>query len=558
MLSDSFTNPWTDLHEYLFVNAQIMNEGTERSSLESGLPVFFLASSAALLRGVLSSSSSPAAARQGIWLVILLWLSASLLRDLAFCLFAHVVFVCALASFALRSQQAERPHAPRGLVSLATASLLSLADSCLVGSWTALVFDTFYAASRLHSHFTFSAFVAVTLSHALYQYYKRRRRALQRGLQGMPLVTSTPNLSQSAFFAGPNSSSRRSRHDDEEQWYRWTMHQSLRWMATVLPPERAETVTRALGPERITCRQLFGLSATELRQMTLLPVGVILELLEHVQTLQEESPCPPDLVPRVRTTATDSHHPNTQAATESSLALERRNGERFHSEESSSWLDRYDAEYSNASDARVAAASSVSTVVIPDGYDMDDSAHDQRAQSVMKERFGLELPELRNKYEDDDDSGAAVPATPNAAPRPMQAPPSRTATAVGSSSSPVVASAAAAASTEASNSHALEDLLPSDFLANMPPHIASIAQRKPDLVRQILASKKPTGQRLLPVKDDQMDGKMPAVPEHDDDSDNDEEEEEYTTSGDEGERTELLRHRRKKPPPQAYNSIWNG
>ena len=92
-------------------------------------------------------------------------------------------------------------------------------------------------------------------------------------------------------------------------------------------------------------------------------------------------------------------------------------------------------------------------------------------------------------------------------------------------------------------------MLPPDFLANMPPHIAAIAQSKPDLVRKILASK-----QSLSRPTTSLQRAPPRIQEVDEDGLEDEDN--ATLSGEEGERTELLRQRRKKPPPHhAYQSI---
>ena len=477
-----------------------MNE--ENDSLEEArLPTFFLASSASLLTFALSAG--PTAARQGILLTVLLWLSATLLLEghsTTFTFYPHVVFWFALVSFVLKILRAEQPHR---VVSF--DKVHPLATSCLVGSWTALWLDTFFA-TWVYSYTINVCALLVSLSHAVYQYDRRRRRSFQRGMEGLPLVTSRNNLPTFAT----NASSQRSHHNEE--WYRWNIHESLQWIASTttssLPEHGGETVMRVLGSERLTCRQLLGLSATELHQMTHLPLGVILQLLEQVQTLQEQFPCPPDLLP---------NYPPAQSA----ATRESSNPTGKEQRKDSSWLDRYDAEYSHSE------SQMPSDTAVPDEYNMD-GAISERASSLMKERFGLELPEIRAKS--NDDSAASRSAPPQ---QTRQAPP------------PFAASGAAPLPVAPPSRRNLDALLPPDFLANMPPHIAAIAHSKPDLVRKILASKR---SGVPPLDND----KMPAVAEQDD------EDEDYAASGDEGERTELLRQRRKKPPPQAYNSIWDG
>uniref|UniRef100_A0A7S3LEK6 Uncharacterized protein n=1 Tax=Amphora coffeiformis TaxID=265554 RepID=A0A7S3LEK6_9STRA len=152
----------------------------------------------------------------------------------------------------------------------------------------------------------------------------------------------------------------------------------------------------------------------------------------------------------------------------------------------------------------------------------------------------MELPSIRIKPKEENEESIHRISPPEPT-RQAQSPPE------------VTAAAPNAAAAQPSTTSKLNSLLPPEFLANMPPHIAAIAHSKPDLVRKILASKQQPA-LLSDAMSPMLYGKMPAVPEQQDD----EEDEEYTTSGDEGERTELLRQRRKKAPPQAYNSIWNG
>eukprot|EP00977_Amphora_coffeiformis_P027037 scaffold32463_cov221-Amphora_coffeaeformis.AAC.1 len=182
-----------------------------------------------------------------------------------------------------------------------------------------------------------------------------------------------------------------------------------------------DTIRRILGPEGLTCRQLLRLSATELYQTTQLPLGLVLQLLEQIKALHEEFPCPPDLLPN-HAYGSNPHQTTTTVS------------EHFQ-EESSSWLDRYDAEYSH-SESRIQRPSDTTTVS-HGGYTnkntntMDDESvvvPEQRAQSLMKERFGLELPSIRIKPKEENEESIHRISPPEPT-RQAQSPPEVTAAA---------------------------------------------------------------------------------------------------------------------------------
>jgi len=553
------------------------------------LPIFFLASSASLLTTVLIGPPR-SVPRQGILLTVLLWLSVTLLQEggTTLSLYPHLVLLCVLISFASpiprAAQQARRSTKRRPIFSFFSGCgryhgwINPLITSCLVGSWTALFLDTFFT-SLVYPYLQVCALL-VSFGHALYQYHQWRQRALHHELEGIPLVTSNNNLRSSGmnFTNHQNQSSsispRQHRShfcDDDKLWYAWNSHESLRWMTStgsVFPNEDdRDTVRRILGSEGLTCRQLLPLSATELHQTTQLPLGLVLQLLEHVQALHVQFPCPPDLVPNY-THGTNPRH-------KQSFVSNRTNPDERFREESSSWLDRYDAEYSHSeSSSRIHHQHEETRTISHDGYTTNNNTVDgdsivvpeQRAQSLMKERYGLELPTIRPKSKEGNDGSNDHTLQPQSNRQDLSS----------LSSAAVAAAAAAAAVPNAiplpvvaqSNTNKLDTMLPREFLDNMPPHIAAIAHSKPDLVRKILASKQQ--QQTLPpppppsssgvATSPILDSKMSSISEQqiEDDDEDEQEEEEYTTSGDEGERTELLRQRRKKTPPKAYNSIWNG
>jgi hypothetical protein len=75
-------------------------------------------------------------------------------------------------------------------------------------------------------------------------------------------------------------------------------------------------------------------------------------------------------------------------------------------------------------------------------------------------------------------------------------------------------------------------------MAGLPPHIAEIAHRKPDLVRQIIDSHRAKSRRLDVNRSDNLENVT---------EDKEEDELSLDEEDDDDERTELLRQRRKQP-----------
>jgi hypothetical protein len=319
---------------------------------------------------------------------------------------------------------------------------------------------------------------------------------------------------------------------DERLWYTWTSRQVLEWMAAYQPPVVSDYdhhnrsydngsgsdnhkykyasssssnnyATHDNGIEDngdnidywnddnendmtinaiwISCLAAEGLQGTHLDQLvttegnggttvadmhrdTGMPYGPAAALLQAVRdlTVRHERP-------RNRTDHGDIEGVDGAAAT-------------------SSWLTQHDQEYGYTS-----AATKYSN------DDSDSSNQRQRrpatnndidpematkAQNLMTERFGLELPEIRLPQQQQE-------------PQPQQQPdPSRDYGEDTASLSEDPLSDLAATQMNADlwknsapiSSSSLMDF-PPEFLANMPPHLSEIIRRKPELVQQILASR---------------------------------------------------------------------
>jgi hypothetical protein len=481
------------------------------SSVEYRLPTFFLASSALLLYHAVSST-----ARDGLVLVVLLWLTASL-QARTVSIYGHGIFFVTLLSLVWQQYQTSPSHilCSRPATQRSVALLSPFLSSVRLGAWTGLFLDTFITKiGGIPERTLLGVAALITLIHALYQWSRGRRQSWQQGLTGLPLVTNHGDL-----LTHPPSRTDESRRwvPDAVEWYHWGVAESLQWMGRL--PKQGEQLVRLLGPEMLTCRQLRGLSVTDLRQMTQLPLGSVVDLLEQVQALEDRSPCPRDLLP---------HYSLAQGAATTNAH------ERTDDKGPKSWLERYDEEYSLSS-----RNLSIPNTTSNGDNELPVEATD-RAQSIMKERFGLELPEIRHNATTT--SGTESRSTD---PGSMVAP-----------------SHMAATESRAPKAAMGMNSLPPEFLANMPPHISAIARSNPELVRKILASKRPAVTDKAPVEShaglftvpEPSSGREDDYSEEEWDDEDDGDDETYATS-EEGERTELLRQRRRRPPPAAYHSI---
>jgi hypothetical protein len=225
------------------------------------------------------------------------------------------------------------------------------------------------------------------------------------------------------------------------------------------------------------------------------------------------------------------------------------------------WLAQHDQQYNYQPYAVATEPAFDQQNAVDDNEDVLDPQVIDRAQDLMRERFGLELPEIKRNI---DEAGQASPPPPKAreASRGDQVMPQ---TNVDDRKPPPNDIEIDLANLEG---------LPPEFLANMPPDISEIVRRNPELVGKMLSETQrrttrpsptpPVQQRQQPVEQDrghlgarwtsEMSG-LDIVHEETSEllaSD-------YTNSNDrerdeqDGERTELLRNRRARS--SRYKSI---
>ena len=113
----------------------------------------------------------------------------------------------------------------------------------------------------------------------------------------------------------------------------------------------------------------------------------------------------------------------------------------------------------------------------------DDTMSPEHVQQLMKDRFGLPLPSLRTDSTTDTKDASNLEMTNRA------------------SSIRETQAQKQAANTTLDNSNNLDDILKA-----MPPHIRAVAERRPDLVAELLTSRQQQQQQLIPIHDEDSVG----------------------------------------------------
>jgi len=202
--------------------------------------------------------------------------------------------------------------------------------------------------------------------------------------------------------------------------------------------------------------QLAHVSVADLKQHVSMPYGPAAALLTSLRTLTQRHPRP----------ATEFN--GTAAGTANS-----------------SWLEQHDMEYNTRyarqrererfhyAAAAVDASSPTDAPVTEQALPSNNvAAQQERAQSLMRDRYGLELPELRQ------------PGTTASNEQPTTS--SSSSWSVNATESPPLPPVVATAPPNQDLQHLTG--LPPEFLANMPPHLKDIIRQKPDLAQQVMES----------------------------------------------------------------------
>jgi hypothetical protein len=332
---------------------------------------------------------------------------------------------------------------------------------------------------------------------------------------------------------------------DERFWYTWTSRQVLEWMAAYQPPVLGDYESRSrsyddngsgsdnraynytssgnqyatrdneydngdnidfwnddndnnisINAVWISCLAAEGLQGTHLDQLVCTGAGSNGNTGTTVADMHRDTGMPygpaAALLQAVRDLTTRHERPMNRT--------DHGDIERADGAATSSWLTQHDQEYGYTSAA---------TKYTNDNHDNSNQGNQRqrrrpgadneidpematKAQNLMTERFGLELPEMRLSQQNQPTPQQQSPLHDDLDPNPPRDYGEDTASL--SQEDPLSDSAATQMNADLWKkaapipSSSLMDF-PPEFLANMPPHLSEIIRRKPELVQQILASR---------------------------------------------------------------------
>ena len=258
------------------------------------------------------------------------------------------------------------------------------------------------------------AFLFIFASLASWLWYSNHRRRQRQSLVGMPVVTSTANLSSANL--------------DECHWNQWTRSQVLQWIAN-LDDEWRFRVCSLLAPEAITGSILKGMTTDDLRSMGL-SYGDARRLVNHIN----------DLISR--------YPDRNQSCSEQHVdVLQNWLGD--DSPDVSSYHHRPPMSFMHETEA------------------LDDDVI-KKANDLMKEKYGFELPEIRRTLPKTEQPEFGLSGARE----------------VMGEDENVLSSVGESAMTVEEESSTSSAPLPG-LLASLPEHIREIAERKPELLQAL-------------------------------------------------------------------------
>ena len=286
--------------------------------------------------------------RDRIWTQIILWLTLSLQETqssqalLLHGIFALSIISCTYAVLLLRWSY---------FLGASDYTRL-LAPSLLI----TLFCDSFFRQSEtVRSNNGWIIFPCTFAGLAAWVWYSNQRFQQRQSLVGMPIVTSTVNLTSVNL--------------DEFHWNQWTRSQVLHWISS-LDDEWRYSVCRVLAPEGITGSVLKGMTADDLRSMGI-SYGDARRLVDQIHLLTSKYP--------------DRNLSSDSGGEQRDLFQD--------------WLGDDVA-------ATTTYIHQVPKSFMNEDVDLNEDVVAQ-AKAVMKERFGFELPDLRNNTSIETESGAA-------------------------------------------------------------------------------------------------------------------------------------------------------
>lgn len=349
----------------------------------------------------------------------------------------------------------------RALLSWNSGYYLAWAQHVPPASWLTSIFLTIAMAVGFHmkNDVILSVQVFVTSSLVLWvrKWYADRKAKIAREIEAIP--TSSP--SQSLMGAAGSAAS-----VDESRWYSWDEDQTWDWLVRFIENHNenglATRILSLLAPHRLKGAVLDSLSVEHLVQIFQVPYGPAVLIGREIATLMQRYPKPYTYDNPIGMNGAASPY---------------------------SWIDAHDREYNQPS----RPSQTTDSATKESGENSDDLAHkessvlpmmdpeqEERIATVMKERYGLELPTIRTStrvkdtessqkvsiiMEEEDTRIIQPNSTPLALPR--------------------------------NSEHSMSRQRPRDdphstlsnIMGQMPPNIREIAQRRPDLLQALLTQK---------------------------------------------------------------------
>jgi hypothetical protein len=399
-----------------------------------------------------------------------------------------------------------------------SSTLPEILQLTAISSWIAMMYTAIRMCSTVGwggnqteaSTGGLSFFVPVLSMLILIRWHVKRQERIQKETLGLSLAISTATTTESQMettthlgrFCGPaccvpNSSALSAASStmvpvmDESQWFTWDRKQTLQWMSRQLHtqsnPQREEAcedvekIVSKLESQRIIGDVLDGLADVTKLMLLRIPFGPACRLSGAIERLIHQFPKP--------SIASDLQDLTTLTT-------------------GPSWLSQHDRQYNSAGmrlqEIPYAATSQdygneaahqrpvmLETCQLNDETQNITKAEEDRLNRLMMERFGLELPKIRSKTSAVD--GGSTNSTPT----------------VRFAKDPCLTESGEGKGTKTNPpssfpSTAMREQrdvpIPQHVWDDMPPHIQEIAERRPDLVVQLLQQKQQSQEASTPLQ----------------------------------------------------------
>ncbi len=416
-----------------------------------------------------------------VWLWLALALSTSETRaghdnegiDGAFQTWLHAVVFCNVVSIFAESRRVANP------CSLGNQKEQVLVDSLPHSAWISMMscwipIPIPYLNVEEVIPKTCQVFVVSLAVSWVLQWHRHRKARIADRVQG--ILGSIPSTHD--FFPSQRIDL------DLSHWFEWHVAQTWTWISNELVADLSydtQSVLRLLAPHQLNGKALDTLTIQHLVGILNVPYGPAVQLSHAIDTLKQRYPKPQY----------------------ESTSMETSFSPRVRSEPD--WLTLHDQQYYMRPSSHF--SSDVSDQRLLSHLDLPamDPGQEKRLASLMSERYGLHLPTIRTLERHQDESMILKPPVPNTDGQLFTNP-----------SVPTIGESSLLWSDAQRTSHSLKSgdpdsrsqdelidhspavhsQIPSAVFEQMPPKIREIAERRPNLVKQLLILKKQSQETL--------------------------------------------------------------